>query len=103
MTQNACNHTWCILLPVYKVTFALTGYLESSCTQMYHHEILPVNVAHPVYGVNGEDHFTGIEPSHLLRKVILELAEQRQDIATHIVVHHQVLEWGERCGGWCGG
>ena len=55
--------------------------------------VLPVNVAHPVYGVDGKDHFTGVEPSHLLRKVILELAEQRQDITTHIVVHHQVLEW----------
>ena len=61
--------------------------------------VLPVNVAHPVYGVDGEDHFTGVEPSHLLRKVILELAEQCQNIATHIVVHHQVLEWGERSGG----
>ena len=65
--------------------------------------VLPVNVAHLVYGVDGKDHFTGVEPSHFLRKVILKLAEQRQDISTHIVVHHQVLEWGERCGGCTGG
>ena len=76
------NHTRHILLhvPVCKVTAGLMS--------------LPVNIAHLVYGVDGEDHFTGVEPGHLFRKVVLKLAEQRQDITTYIVVHHQVLGWG---------
>ena len=82
LTQNACNHT---PLPL-QVTLRVAVLKHTTM------RVLPVNVAHPVYGVNGKDHFTGVEPSHLLRKVILELAEQRQNIATHIVVHHQVLE-----------
>ena len=62
-----------------------------------------MNIAHLVYGVDGKDHFTGVEPGHLFRKMVLKLAEQRQDITTYIVVHHQVLGWemeGDRVEGW---
>ena len=55
---------------------------------------IPVDVAELVNGVDGEDHLCSVEACHGLREVVLKLAEQRQHIATHVVVHHQILREG---------
>ena len=51
-----------------------------------------VDVAEAVDGVDGEDHLRDVEPRHLLRQPVLELAEEGQQVAAAVVVHHQVLE-----------
>lgn len=44
-------------------------------------------------GVDGEYHLSHVELGHILRKSILKLTEQCQQVATHVVIHHQVLQY----------
>lgn len=41
--------------------------------------------------VDSQDHLSHVELGHVLRKTILKLTEQGQEVSTHIVVHDQVL------------
>lgn len=56
----------------------------------------PVYVVQLVHRVDCQNHFCQVKLSHILRQAVLELAEQSQQIPTHIVVHHQVLQRGQR-------
>ena len=51
-----------------------------------------VDVAQLVHGVDGEDHLDDVELGHVLRKSVLELGEQSQEVAAAVVVHDQILE-----------
>lgn len=55
------------------------------------HLSAPVDVVLLVDGVDGQHHLCHVELGHVFRKSILELAEQRQQVPAHVVVHHQVL------------
>lgn len=52
----------------------------------------PVDVVQLVHRVDSQHHLGQVELGHLLGQPILKLAEQRQQVAAHIVVHDQVLE-----------
>lgn len=45
-------------------------------------------------GVDGEDHLGHIEPRHVLRKTVLKLAKQSQQVPAHVIIHHQILRLG---------
>lgn len=55
---------------------------------------LPVHVVELMDGVDGQHHLPDVEPRHVLREPVFELAEQGQQVAAHVVVHDQVLEGG---------
>ena len=45
----------------------------------------------PVHRVDGEHHLGHVEAHHLLGQVVVVLAEQREQVASAVVVHYQVL------------
>ena len=51
-----------------------------------------VHVRHSVQRVDRENHLGDVELSHLLRQTVLELGEQREQVAAAVVVHHEVLQ-----------
>ncbi len=53
---------------------------------------VPMDVAEPVDGVDSQNHFTGVELGHILREVVLILADECENVTTEVVVHGQVLE-----------
>lgn len=55
---------------------------------------LPVYITQSVDRVNGHDHLSQVELSHVLRDPVSKLTEQRQQVAPYIVIHHQVLRVG---------
>lgn len=52
---------------------------------------VPVDVTQFVHRVNGHDHLSQVELSHVLREPITKLAEQSQQVAPYIIVHYQIL------------
>jgi hypothetical protein len=54
-------------------------------------EIVPVDVTQLVHRRYGKNHLGYVEPGHVFGQSILELAQERQQIATAVVVHNQVL------------
>lgn len=53
---------------------------------------LPVYVTQLVNRVNGHDHLSQVELSHVLREPIAKLTEQRQQVTPYIIVHYQILK-----------
>lgn len=59
-------------------------------------------VTQPVDRVNGHDHLSQVELSHVLSDPVSKLTEQSQQVPPNIVIHHQVLreEGVDRWGKW---
>lgn len=53
---------------------------------------LPVNITQSVDRINGHDHFSQVELSHVLRDPVSKFTEQSQQVPPYIVIHHQVLK-----------
>ena len=49
-------------------------------------------VTQPVDRVNGHDHLSQVELSHVLSEPVSKLAEQSQQVPPNIVIHHQILK-----------
>lgn len=50
-------------------------------------------ITQPVDRVNGHNHLSQVELSHVLRDTVSKLTEQSQQVPTHVVIHHQVLQY----------
>lgn len=53
---------------------------------------VPVHVAQFVDRVDGQDHLSQVELSHVLREPVTKLTEQSQQVAPYIIVHYQILK-----------
>ncbi len=60
---------------------------------LFTHTIMsPVYVALLMDGVDSEHHLCHIELGHVLRESVLKFTKQSQQIASHVIIHHQVLQ-----------
>lgn len=53
---------------------------------------LPVHVAQIVDWTDRQHHLSNVEASHVLRKTVIKFAQEGKEIASAIVIHHQVLK-----------
>lgn len=42
-------------------------------------------------GVDSQHHLADVEPCHVFRELVFKFTEQSQQIATHVVIHDEVL------------
>ncbi len=60
---------------------------------LFTHTIMsPVYVALLMDGVDSEHHLCHIELGHVLWESVLKFTKQSQQIASHVIIHHQVLQ-----------
>lgn len=52
---------------------------------------LPVHITQSVDRVDGHDHLSQVELSHVLMDPVSKLTEQSQQVSSDIVIHHQIL------------
>lgn len=53
---------------------------------------VPMDITQVMYGIDSEHHLSYVKPCHRLRNAIFKFRQQRQHIATDIVVHDEVLK-----------
>lgn len=54
--------------------------------------ISPVDIVELMHRIDCQNHLSQVKSGHVLWQTVLKLAEKSQEVTTHVVIHHQVLQ-----------